>query len=580
MPVTCRLILMMTVMCLAAIPPARAVRAAEVARGEKGMVVAGHPAAAEAGIAILQQGGTAIDAAVATALTLGVAEPWASGLGGKLIMLYYDAAAQQVFAVEAIDQASQTLDVEAFAAASSAQRKAGPRSIAVPGLLAGWDAAHDRWGVLPWRDVVQPAIDAATQGVMIDRYDVHAVRSAADDLRTGGGYDIYVPGSEPLSPGDIVRYPDLARTLKMIRDEGAAALYGGPLGRKIASAVAEEGGAMSPQDFIDYRPHIRPAPSVSFRGRRVYSGIPPATGGSTVLLTLSALDRMPLPPTDDPVTALDRRLRVLHEVYPIVRNDIGNGPDAIDDVMHQLRESRVEDLARAAAELELEPVPRVPPVPADPSASIGPRTSSQILADMPFAERSSCTAHFVVADAAGNIVCATQSLGHHFGSGVVIPGTGIVMNNSMNNFTLRGEDAPNGAAPGRRTRSTMAPVIVVDGDTPYLALGAPGGQRIQTAVLQVLLSILDEDAPPAEAVDRPRIHLRDRAGNGQVRRQVHLEEGSDPELPAQLAGRGWEATVMDGVVMYFGGVSLIARTVEGQWLGVADDRRTNAARGW
>lgn len=565
------LLLIAIAVWLMAASSAGVARAAEVARGEHGMVVAGHPAAAQAGREILQRGGNAMDAAVATALTLGVAEQWASGLGGKLIMLYYDAESERVFAIEALGQASQTVGVEAFVATDQAQQEAGPKSIAVPGMLAGWGASHQRWGELPWADMVQPAIDAAAGGVVIDRYDVHAAEAASEDLRAGGGYEVYFPGGEPLSVGDVVRYPDLAETLTQIRDQGPRAMYGGALGRRIARAVSAMGGAMSPEDFTDYCPNLRPAPAVTFRGKRVYSGIPPATGGSTILLTLACLERMPEPAPDEAMGALDQRLRVLYEVYPAVRSHIGNGANAVRALARQLRAANVQDLAHAAAELDFESLS---------VDSLGRQTSAEVLAGMSFTERSSCTTHFVVADAAGNVVCATQSLGHHFGSGVVIPGTGIVMNNSMNNFTTSYKSSPNYIAPGKRTRSTMAPVIVLDDGVPILALGAPGGQRIQTAVLQVLLGILDGGMSPAEAVDQPRVHLRDRGGDGLKRRQVHLEQGVDPELIIELARHGWAPTVMEDTVMYFGGVNLIARSAEGVWIGVGDDRRTNAARGW
>ncbi|MEM6551703.1 MAG: gamma-glutamyltransferase [Planctomycetota bacterium] len=551
------------------------IAAAEVSPPSEAVVVAAHPAAAEAGIAILERGGNAIDAAVATALTLGVAEPWGSGLGGKLIMVYYEAKTGRVFVVESLDQASRSIDVAAYAALPTRQKRYGATAAAVPGMLAGWAAAHRRWGTQEWSDLVQPAVDAAEQGVVADRYDTSAAKTARDKLTAGLGAEVFLPDGEPPSTGDVVRYPDLARTLRAIRDGGPGAMYGGPIGDAIARHVKDTGGWMTPRDFATFKPYVGHAPSVSFRGRRVAAGAPPATGGASVLLTLACLDLLPDASSTDPAErhaqAVDTTARVLYHVYPMVRANLGGRAHPVNALRRLLQRGSIRDLARAAQRF-------------DPSAKAAatPSTSRRSLASIPTDERTACTSHFIVADADGNVVCATQSLGHHFGSGVVVPGTGIVLNNSMNNFATRTTRSPNYLGPGIRARSTMAPTLVIGDDGVELALGVPGGQRIPTGVLHVLRGILDEGLTVEDAVDRPRVHIRNAYDSEAGRREIHLEAGPGAEdLEERLDRVGWNAQIMEESMMYFGGVNVVTRSAEQpqRWIGVGDNRRTNAARG-
>ncbi len=541
------------------------------------MVVAGHPAAAEAGVAVLRSGGNAVDAAVATALTLGVAEPWGSGLGGKLILLYFEAESGRVFCLQAMDQASVDADPAALAKVSSSERKEGPKAVAVPGMLAGWGMAHQRWGSQPWDQLVQPAIDAAESGVVLDRFDVAAANNAREKLDAGGALGLFFPQGQTLSTGDVIRYPELAATLKLIRDDGPGVMYGGPLGERIARSIQDQGGTMNARDFTSYRPEIKPAPSAEYRGRQVYSSIPPATGGVTVLLTLAALDASPAdaPPDEaaSPAQRTDQLLRLLHEVYPAMRT-VGDGRDGLRQMDLLLRPRAVAEVARAARDLAFQtkqPVSSAGGPAVDLAAAAIPKPDESL--------RLACTSHFLVADAAGNMVSATQSLGYHFGAGVVIPGTGIVMNNSIDNFAVKSPNSSNYLVPGKRARSTMAPLLMIEHGRAVLGAGAPGGQRIPTAVLQVVTGIIDGGMSPAQAVDAPRLHLRHVSGDGPERRVVDSEADLDQPLPASLTDAGWRLrSTDDQSMMYFGGVNLIVAQPDGGWQGIADDRRTNAAR--
>lgn len=572
---TARLIFALALAC--GLAPASPTSATDVSPAAAGVVVAAHPAAAEAGQRVLDAGGNAVDAAVAVALTLGVAEPWGSGLGGKVVLLFAEAGTGRVHALEALDQAGSTLDTETFIALSKARRSVGSAAVGVPGMLAGWAEAHRRWGTRPWAELVQPAIDAATRGVVFDHFDASALKAADAKLTAGGGRAVFRPGDAPPVPGDRVAYPDLAATLTTLRDGGAAALYGGELGRRMAEHVAGGGGHLTIDDLVAYRPAVSEAVAFDYAGRRVHAAAPPATGGATLLLALAALNTLDAPhaPEDgaaaDSAARLAERVeaeaRVLFQIYPKVRRALGSRGDGAARLAEMMTPAGVAEIVEAARDFDPDSVAAGPP------AGASPATAAAAAARDP-----GCTSHFVVVDRRGNVVCATQSLGHHYGSGVVIPGTGIVMNNVLTNFAVKTPSSPNYTGPGLRPRSAMTPVIVTDGGRPVLAVGAAGGQRIPTAVLRVVRDVLDGEATLDRAVHRPRVHAR-HALSGTDRLEIDLEPGPGAEeLRDALKADGWRPRVLPGRTMYFGGVNAAAAGDDGRWIGVADDRRSNAAR--
>ena len=565
--------------------------AASTAVGERAVVVAGHPAATEAGMAVLQDGGNAIDAAVATAMTIGVAEPWGSGIGGKLIMVYFDADSRRCTALEALDQASITVDPEAFANLPHVERFESPAAAAVPGMLAGWAEAHDRWGSRPWAELIQPSVDAAREGILVDHIDYYVYHNKVDRLTKNGGAATFLPDGRAPKPGGVMRFPDLARTMAQIRDEGFKAMYGGTLGERIAEHVANSGGSMSIEDFRRYRAVVRPAPSTPYRGYRVHGGIGPATGGATVLLALACLEEMtPLKGMNE-TDRLEQIAGVLHEVYPAVRSTLGDTPSWERDLRRMLAGSRIRAMVRDVESLDFEAVSRAsgrqpnPTVPAGvTAAAIWPASPIPGVSAMAY-ESGQSTTHFLVVDGDGNMVSATQSLGYHFGCGVVVPGTGIALNNSMNNFVTRAKSSPNYIQPGRRARSTMSPVIVTRGGEVVMGAGGAGGQRIPTMVINILTGMLDGDVGPVAAIDRPRVHFVNSYRDGVRRRRIDFEQAAHAPVIAELRNRGWDARYEEEASRtYFGSSNLIAREAMGDpassWIGVGDDRRTNEALGW
>jgi gamma-glutamyltranspeptidase/glutathione hydrolase len=263
---------------------------------------------------------------------------------------------------------------------------------------------------------------------------------------------------------------------------------------------------------------------------------------------------------------IDLMGRALLALYPRVTHTIADVPASRVDANNLLAEPSVAALRQEAADID----------PAN-AGSTSPTDTEQATAG---AEREDAsTTHLIVADAAGNIVCLTQSLSFHYGACVVAPGTGILLNDSMSNFSISQPDGVNFPAPGKRERSTIAPVIVTRDGKPVLALGIPGGQRIPTTTIQLLTDVLHYNVSLAEAFGRPRFHVRRPLTPNESANFVDLEDRAPVEFDAQLQALGWQTTRQNRNGSYFGGGSAVQYQADGSLIGVADLRRTNAAEG-
>lgn len=528
-------------------PPATVAAArAEVAQARHGMVVAGHPEAAEVGRSVLQRGGSAMDTAVAVSLALGVAEPYGSGLGGKLMMLYWHQSSRRVFAVDAIDQASSTLNAARFVARSYEERTEGWGSVAVPGLLAGMHEGHRRWGRLPWAEVVGPAAELARSGTRVLPQTRKFFERRIDRIRVSEEASrIYLPFGGLPAVGSRLIQPDLARTLEAIAREGPDGFYRGRVAEAIAGASRTGGGSLTVADLASYEARVSEPLRLDFRGVEIVTAPPPASGGATLLAALAALAGMEWSGESllDPGN-LDRIGRVLQRLYPEIQARIADVPSA-GDRFYELIGTR-------------------PTEPASATSGAGGESES--------------TTHFVVVDSAGNVASATQSLSAHFGAGVVAPGTGVLLNNTAKHFATADPSSVNLAAPAKRPRSTIAPTLVLRDGAPVLAIGVPGGQRIPTATLQVLLDYLVFRTDLVGAICRPRAHLQRplREADGS---NVFELEVADARLTQALQDRGWAIEISDDNET-FGGFCAVEILPDRTLVGVADLRRTNAVRGY
>jgi gamma-glutamyltranspeptidase/glutathione hydrolase len=535
------------------------------ATGKQGMVVAGHPQAAAAGLAVLKAGGNAIDAAIATSLALGVAEPYASGLGGKLMLLYYEAATGRTWVIDAMDAAG-TLDVPAYLKRPVEDHSYGYGSVCVPGLAAGLWTAHERWGIRPWAEDVQPAIALALAGFEVlpktrDFFEEQTKRLHRGDPEIAR---LYLPRGQLPATGSLLPNPDLARTMSLLAQHGRDGFYRGPVAAAIVAAMEKGGGVVTAADLANYEARVTEPVGIDFRGYRILSAPPPANGAAMFLTALKVLE-------DDSFAGgplrmagnLDRLGRVWRLVEPEAYRLIADSPESrlyfeklvAPDSIRALR-------TKASANVR-----------ALPDAAVQDRSLYQ--------SAMAATTHFIVVDAHGNIACATQSLSVHFGAGVVPPGTGVVLNDSMSNFEFTGAKHPNYVAPGRRPRSTISPTIVFRQGRPVLAVGIPGAARIPTSTLQVLLDRLVLQRPLADAIGDTRFHFMIPWKKGEV--ETFEAERSFPAAQADaLRALGWKVVLPEaaGRGRLFSGINAVEFNPDGTLTGYADSRRTNAAVGY
>lgn len=539
-----------------------------------GMVVGGHPQAVAIGVEVLEAGGNAIDAAVATSLAIGVAEPYGSGLGGKLMLLYYEAKSGRTYAVDAMD-AVGSVDVAAYTRRPVEDRSYGYGSVAVPGLPAGLWLAHQHWGAKRWPQLVKPAADLARQGFRVLPKTRDLFQEQERKLKRGDAEiaRLYLPGGELPAAGSLLKNPDLARTLDAFAQFGRDGFYRGLVADAIVEAARHGGGVLTRDDFARYEARISEPIAVDFHGYRLVGAPPPVSGPVFLFASLKVLEGETFDggPLRKPAH-LDRIGRAWNVVADRVWPMIGDDPAMRREVERFLAPESIQAMrARAFA----------------PDAA-GAKKVVWLEGSEFFEDPAAATTHFIVADKDGNIVCATQSLSLHFGAGVVAPGTGVVLNNSMSNLTFADPKYPdddpagaNGLAVGRRPRSTIAPTLVFRDGKPRIALGIPGGARIPTGMLQVLLDRLVLDRPLGEAIGDTRFHFASSARPG-------LPVVFEAELSftlgdaAAMRGYGWDINLSEdaGRGRNFGGLNAIELNADGSKTGFADPRRTNAAAGY
>lgn len=550
------------------------------------MVVAAHPQAVAIGVAVLRSGGNAIDAAVATSLAIGVAEPFGSGLGGKLMLLFFEAKSGRTHVVDAMDAAG-SLDVAAYVQRPAEDRSYGYGAVCVPGLGAGLWAAHQKWGVRKWAENVRPAVALARDGFRILPKTRDAFAEVESKLRRGDAEiaRLYLPRGALPEVGTLLPNEELARTMELFAEHGRDGFYRGPVAEAMVAAAQRGGGVLTLEDLASYEARVTEPILMDFRGYRLVCAPPPASGAALFLPIMKAME-------DDSFgggplrTAgnLDRIGQVWRVVSPEMWRIVADVPES-RFLMEKLLAPDSIRAIRAQA-FAVEPPRKV----ADGKRGLFPDGRSAAIAatgravpqeELFYESAQAATTHFIVVDPQGNIVCATQSQSLHFGAGVVPPGTGVVMNNSMSNFNFTDATQLNYVAPGKRSRSTIAPTIVLRGGKPVFAVGVPGASRIPTALLQVLLDRLVLNRPLAAAIGDTRVHFAAAFRKGEVE-QFEAEQSLPVAATEGLRARGWKVELPEvaGRGRHFGGVNAIEFNRDGTVTGFADPRRTNVAAGY
>ncbi len=531
-----------------------------VTEGQRGMVVSGHPIASRVGRDIMDRGGNAIDAAVATGFALAVVHPEAGNIGGggfTLIRL----ADGQMFALDYRETAPARARRNMYIGRDghpTDQSWTGHLSVGVPGSVAGLAEAHRRFGKLPWREVVEPAVQLARDGFVIDPYRHRSILSDSARLaRFPGSAAQFLPHGAPPPVGTTWRQPDLARTLEAIRDRGVAGFYRGPVAELIVAEMRRGNGIVTKSDLARYRAIWRAPLGFSYRGHPIYSMPPASSGGVTLALIMNIMEGFePLPSFGTPAL-LHLEAEAMRRAF-IDRNRSLGDPAFVRNPIARLTSKSYA--AKRRGEID---EARATPTAANP---VGLREGPS-------------TTHYSVVDEDGTAVSTTTTLNNSYGSAVTVTGAGFLLNDEMDDFTTAPgkpnnyglvQGAANAIAPGKRMLSAMTPTIVLDSAGQLLmVLGTPGGPTIITQVYHVISNVIDHGMPLPRAIAMPRLHhqsLPDR---------IFLEQGGfAPETMAALEGMG-HAVVTRG---YMGDVEAIVRTPRG-WLGASDPRRGGGGAG-
>lgn len=463
------------------------------ATGSRGVVTANHPLGSAAGMAMLAMGGNAIDAAVATLFALNVVEPMMVGLfgagwtnirladGTPIVIDNYSVAPQAATADLYTPLSDRWPD---YMQTKDRANDVGYRAVGVPGTLKAWCELVTRWGVLDLATVMQPAIRYAQHGFQASAYLCELINMAAADLaRFPASAAIFLPNRRPPQAGHLIVQAELAESLATIAQEGPDALYNGALGQTIIEDMQRNDGILTMADLRAYATIQRAPLAASYRGYDVTVPAPPCAGGVHLL----------------------QILRIL-EGYDVATLGYGTA-----DAIHLLAEAFKIAFADRAAYLG-DPATVTAPIDwllssdyaAERRAQINLQRSTKHQAGKAPLPESSNTTHITAADADGNIVAMTQTINAAFGSKVMVPGTGILLNNTMALFDPH-PGQPNSVAGGRRMTSSMCPTIITRDGQPYLALGTPGGVRIFPSVLQAIVNVIDHGMTLQEAVEAPRV---------------------------------------------------------------------------
>lgn len=544
-------------------PLAASTRNAE-ARATNGMVAAAHPLAAEAGIEILKAGGNVIDAAVATAFAVGVVEPMASNLSAEGVMLIHLADSKKTLA---IDYRAQAPRATSLALEGTEAPRRGWLSMAVPGLVAGLAKALDMYGTMTLEQVLAPSIRLASEGFPISDTLAGLIEDSYElFLNDPELFSIYLDDGLPPLPGWVLKNPDLAETLKTLAKEGPDAFYKGSIADAIDAASKANGGYITKQDLASYEVLFTAPVSGSYRGYDIFAA-PPPSGGYMFVNALQVLENFDLGKQAYPnansvhlICEAHKRAYMDHRSY--------NGDPRSTNVPVKDLTSKFNTLQRAW-EISIDAM--------TPKEKIKKSEFGKKLGLEPEGQEysSPSTTQISLIDKSGNMVSITQTIAAFWGSGIVIPGTGILMNDSMINYGTSSRSKPE---PGKRCRLPISPAVVLKKGKPFLAFGGPGSDRIVCTNLIVFSNVVDHGMGLQDAIEAPRFFARDESD------RFEYEANMPQQVIEGLRKKGYPIEARDvrkEFDMFFGGVQAVMMDPKtGELVGAADPRRDGAAVGY
>ena len=498
-----------------------------------GMVATEQELASRIGLDILKAGGNAVDAAVGIGFALAVALPNAGNIGGGGFMMVHDAKTGKSVALDFREvaplKATRNMYLDDKGNVINGKSLYTHYAVGVPGTVAGMEHALKKWGTMPLDKVIAPSIALAEKGFPVSETLAKILRQEQKNMgKWPATTEIFWKDGAPLKRGDLLVQKDLAQSMRLIAQQGAKAFYEGAIAQKIAAEMAPHAGAVTLQDLREYKVAEREPVRGTYRGHEVVTMPPPSSGGTHLVQILNMLEQWPLAQWGQNSAQTLHHMAESSKLAYADRSEYLGDPDFVKIPLKGLTSRRyAESLAKTI----------------DPNRA---RPAKEIKPGQPQPYESDQTTHYSVVDKAGNAVAVTYTLNTNFGSGIVAKGTGILLNNEMDDFAAKpgvanayglvGGDA-NAVAAKKRPLSSMTPTLVLKDGKPTLVTGSPGGARIITTVLQTVVNTIDFANNPAEAAATPRIHHQ------WTPDELRVEKGLSPDTLALLKQRGHNIAV-------------------------------------
>ena len=530
---------------------------------KNGVVAAAHPLAAQAGLEVLKKGGNAIDAAIATSFMLNVVEPANSGMGGGGFAMVYIAKEKKAYVVDyrEVAPAKATPDVYKVDEKGKIINRAstvGYQAVAVPGQLRGMEMLLQKFGTMKWAELIEPAIQQAEKGIAVPSVLNRALTEDMDNVMNSPSKDwflkVYYPNGLPAQIGDQVKNPELPDSLRKVAKGGADVFYKGEIADAIVREFAKPGadGWLTKEDLANYKATLREPVTGDYRGYQFVALPPPSSGGIIMLEMLNILSGF----------------------------DVAKmGPGSANFLQAAIETQKLAFADRA--EYMADPAFRMIPIKGLASKKFAEERRSlidlqnarnDITAGLPGKYESGNTTSFSAVDKEGNMITITQTINDFLGAVVVPEGTGILMNDEMDDFTPN-PNSVNCPEPGKKPLSSMSPTIVLKDGKPFMTLGSPGATRILTAVTNVVMNVVDFKMDIQSAITAPRFHNTNRPS-------TYMEPRFSQEVLADLESRGQKFEMKGPMDLYFGGVHGIMILPDGRIHGGADPRRDGIAVGY
>jgi gamma-glutamyltranspeptidase/glutathione hydrolase len=474
---------------------------------KEGIVAVSHPLAAEAGRKVLAEGGNAVDAAAAIQMSLNVVEPMMSGIGGGAFIMIYLKDKNEFHIIDSREMAPKNVTADLFIDKATGKpipfdkRHTNGKAVGVPGTLLGFETALKKYGTMPLSHVIDPAIEQAKKGIKVNWSMASYVKDTAEKLKKNeAAASVFLPNGKPIQEGDTLVQPDLAKTLKLIKEQGAKVFYNGEIGQAIAAEVQKQSGSMTMDDIKHYTVKEREPVRGTYRGYEVVSMPPPSSGGLTVLEILKMLEGYDLKKMgSNSAEYLHHYLEAMHlayadraaymadeDFYPVPKQGL------LDDRYIQERRQLINSDKASTSVQAGNPW----------KYEENKNKPEKIVSEQ---NPTGQTTHFSVIDKWGNMVACTTTIEEVFGSGIMVPGYGFMLNNEMTDF----DAVPGGVnqvEPYKRPRSSMSPTMLLKDGQPFMALGSPGGSTIIASVSQSIINVIDFGMPIQKAILTPRVY--------------------------------------------------------------------------